>query len=201
MTFVPDIQIETRAAELWQQHRLSPGFDVERLVDDLDLNLVWDAIEDHDEGIILGQLIPAQRLIVLNERHATRLEAKEGRQRRYTIGHEIGHWILHAGAATSESLFRDGRTWCRDGSVNPAERQAEKFSAALLIPRDLLLASLPRAPWLGWAPVYALADRFVVNVTPMRIRLEGLGWMHLGPDGTPRSGPSASPSQPTLFDG
>jgi hypothetical protein len=201
MTFVADVQIETRAAELWQQYRLSPGFDVERLADDLDLGLVWEAIEDDGDGIILGQLVPAQRLIVLNERHVTRLEAKEGRQRRYTLGHEIGHWILHAGSATSESLFKNGRTWCRDGSVNPVERQAEKFSAALLMPKDLLLALLPHAPWRGWAPVYSLADKFVVNVTPMRIRLEQLGWMHLGPDGNPRSGPSTSPAQPTLFGG
>jgi hypothetical protein len=34
----------------------------------------------------------------------------------------------------------------------------------------------------------------------MKIRLEQLGWMHIGDDGTPVSGPKPMPGQPTLFD-
>jgi hypothetical protein len=200
MTFIADAQIEARAAELWQQRRLQPGFDAEQLTEDVGLDLLWDFVTDVEGGVILGQLIPAERLLLLNERHKDRLEAKGGRLRRYTIGHEIGHWILHAGGATSETLFIDGRTWCRDGSSDPVERQAEKFSAALLMPKDLLLRSLPTGSWRGWGPVYDLADTFLVNVTPMRIRLEQLGWMHLGSDEIPRSGPRPHPAQPTLFD-
>src|SRR4051794_40088528 len=104
MTYIADAQIEARAAELWQRHRLEPGFDVERLLDELELDLVWDTIDDGDDGVILGQLIPAERLVVLNERHVARLEEKDGRQRRYTLGHEVGHWVLHARWATSETL-------------------------------------------------------------------------------------------------
>lgn len=200
MTFIADAQIEARAAELWQQRRLQPGFDAEQLTEDLGLDLLWDSVADEEGGAILGQLIPAERLLVLNERHKDKLEAKGGRLRRYTICHEIGHWLLHAGAATSKALFTDGKTWCRDGSSDPVERQAEKFSAALLMPRDLLLRSMPSGSRRGWRPVYDLADTFLVNVTPMRIRLEQLGWMHLDSDEIPRSGPQRDPAQPTLFD-
>lgn len=202
MTFIPEPLLEQRAAELWQQHGLEPGFDVERLLDRLGLGLVWEDVAD-DRGRILGQLIPEQQLVVLNERHLDALEEKDGRLRRYTIGHEVGHWELHAGAARSGtlSLLPGGRTWCRDGSPDPVERQAEMFSAALLIPRDRLRAALPKRPWRGWPTIYDLADLFVVNITPMRIRLERLGWMHLDEYGVPASGPKPALGQGQLFAG
>jgi hypothetical protein len=54
-----------------------------------------------------------------------------GRLRRYTIGHEIGHWEFHAEdvRAGMLSLLDGDRIWCRTGSPDPAERQAEIFSA------------------------------------------------------------------------
>jgi len=201
VTYIPEAQIEARTAELWQRHSLEPGFDVERLLDDLGLGLVWEAVDDDGGAVVLGQLIPEKQLVVLNERHIKRLEEKQGRLRRYTVGHEIGHWILHAEAVRSGtlSLFDGERIWCRDGSADPVERQAEMFSAALLVPKDRLLHALPKAPWRGWPPVYRLADDFLVNVTPMAIRLEKLAWMHPDEEGVPVSGAKPTPGQGTLF--
>jgi Zn-dependent peptidase ImmA (M78 family) len=202
MTFIPEARIEQRAAELWQRHGLEPGFDVERLLDDLGLGLVWEDVPD-DDGRVLGQLIPEQQIVVLNERHLDALEDKGGRLRRYTVGHEVGHWELHAEAARSGTLrlLDGGRIWCRDRSADPLERQAEMFSAALLVPRDRLRVALPKGPWRGWPTVYDLADQFAVNVTPMKIRLERLGWMHLDEDGVPVSGRKPAPGQNQLFAG
>jgi hypothetical protein len=201
MRYIPEARIESRAAALRQHHALAPGFDVEQLLDDLGLGLVWEPVPDEPGSAVLGQLVPEQRLVVLNERHLDELEKKGGRLRRYTIGHEIGHWELHSDNVRSGmlSLLADDRIWCRTGSADAAERQAEMFSASLLMPRDDLLEALPRPPWRGWPHVYQLADAFVVNVTPMKIRLEKLGWMHLD-DGTPVSGPMQMPGQPALFD-
>jgi Zn-dependent peptidase ImmA (M78 family) len=200
MSFIPQAQIEDRAAALWQRYQLTPGFDVERVLDHLGLSLLWEAVSD-DNGRILGQLIPEQRVVVLNEHHLGALEAKNGRLRRYTIGHEVGHWDLHAEAARSGALrlLPGGRTWCRDGSRDPVERQAELYSAALLIPHDHLCAALPKQPWHGWPTVYRLADLFVVNVTPMKIRLEQLGWAHLNENGIPVAGPKPTSGQARLF--
>jgi Zn-dependent peptidase ImmA (M78 family) len=201
MTFIPRARVEACASELWQRHGLAPGFDVERLLDDSELDLLWDEVTDDEGGRVLGQLVPEQHLVILNERHRRLLEEKEGRLRRYTVGHEVGHWILHADGVRSGTLtlFDGERIWCRAGSRHPAERQAEMFSAALLMPRDQLLAALPEPPWRGWAQVYRLADRFVVNVTPMAIRLEELGWMHRDQNNTPRSGPAQPAGQGSLF--
>jgi len=202
MTYIPEARIEARAARLRQQHALTPGFDVEQLLDDLGLGLVWEPIPDEPGSVVLGQLIPEQQLVVLNEHHLDELEKKSGRLRRYTIGHEVGHWELHSDNARSGmlSLLTGDRTWCRTGSADPAERQAEMFSASLLMSRDELLAALPRPPWRGWRHIYQLADTFLVNVTPMKIRLEKLGWMHIDDDGTPVSGAKPTPTQPALFE-
>ena len=86
---------------------------------------------------ISGLLLPSRGEIWVN--------ADEARQwpprRRFTIGHELGHWVLHQDEQTS--LF------CRHGSVAespPAERrpldlieeQANWFAASLLMPADLV---------------------------------------------------------------
>jgi hypothetical protein len=201
--FIPERRIETLAAEIWQRHSLEVGFDVEQLLDELGLGLVWESVNDEDGDRVLGQLLPTKRLVVLNERHIELLEEKDGRLRRYTVGHEIGHWTLHADAVRSGtlSLFDGERIWCRDGSHDPIERQAEMFSAALLMPEDRLRSALPPPPWRGWPAVYRMADQFLVNVTPMAIRLEKLGWMHRDEGGGPVSGRAAAPGQQELFPG
>ena len=69
-------------------------------------------------------------------------------------------------------------------------RQAEHFSLCLRIPRDRLLDILEEGVSLhGWAPIYRLAERFRVSGTMMKIRLEKLHLIELGPDGKPRPCP------------
>ena len=61
-------------------------------------------------------------------------------RRRFTIGHELGHWVLHCDAG--------GAVYCRTSSVSedeepddgppPAEREANAFGAALLMPARLI---------------------------------------------------------------
>lgn len=202
MTFIPEARIEARAAECWRRFSLRPGFDIERLIDALELGLSWEEIDDADEeGDVLGQLLPGQNLVLLNERHYERLEARGGAQRRFTIGHEIGHWILHVpgGGLGASPLFDGKRVLCRNGSRESIERQAEMFAAALLIPQNVLADELPAAPWAGWPSVDRLAEKFVVSRTAMRIRLERLNWMHLTDPQEPRSGPPPAEGQGTLF--
>jgi Zn-dependent peptidase ImmA (M78 family) len=198
--YIPEAVFEARAGELWRTYGLKPGFDIEDLVDRLGLSLLWEAVPDTDGGIVFGMLDPNNGRIVLNELYLAELESNPGLLR-YTIGHELGHWFFHAEAARSGtlSLFQDGRIWCRDGSRDPAERQAEMFSARLLMPRDLLKHAFPEAGWRGWRDVYGLAETFVVSATAMIIRLEELGWTHRDESGQPRRGPAPAPGQAQLF--
>lgn len=199
MTYVSAARIERLARDVRRRHRLEPGFDIEWLLDELDLGLLWEAIADEDGTAVLGQLVPETRLVVMNERHRDRLEAKQGRLGRFTVGHEIGHWMLHCAASPGSSpAFPGDRPSCRGTSSK--EWQADRFSAALLMPEEQVLAALPASPWQGWPPVYRLADTFVVTVSSMARRLEELGCMRRDGDGTPVSGRLQPVEQDALFD-
>ncbi len=76
--------------------------------------------------------------------------------------------------------------------------QAEHFSLCLRIPRDRLYEQLERnRNLIGWRPIYRLAETFGVSGSMMRLRLEKLQLIELGPNGTPR--PKSANSQEGLF--
>ena len=201
MTYVQESFVESRVADIWRQFSLEPGFDIEALLDDLGLGLIWDNVPDENGLRVLGQLKPYEKVVVLNERYLEMLEEKDGRLGRFTLGHEIGHWELHSAVIRTGTLrlFDGERILCRDGSSDPIERQAEMFSAALLMPREVLREALTQLPWRGWRTLYQLADHFVVNITPMKVRLERLDWIHLDEKGKPATGPRPVSGQGTLF--
>jgi hypothetical protein len=146
--------------------------------------------ELHAPGIV-GMLDPLRRAIRVNDQE---VERHPGR-RRFTVAHEIGHWICHARLA--------GRTWCRVAEVGiggsseqagsprfatPAwganrhrlewaqlhgkrlEREANAFAASLLMP-----ASEVRAAWVELSSTSQLARLFDVSPDAMQWRLVGLG--------------------------
>jgi Zn-dependent peptidase ImmA (M78 family) len=189
VTFVSDAQLEARAAAIWRARRLQPNFDAEALIDDLGLRLMWDAIEDTLDENIFGALIPSRRRVILNERHRETLDRNLG-LRRFTIAHEVGHWELHVKTTGTDQLaYIDGdRPWCRQRSADPLEIQAERFSAFLITPTELLVPRLPPGQWSGWDPVRELASYFGTSLTAMIVRLEKGGWAHRDESGYPYSG-------------
>jgi hypothetical protein len=96
------------------------------------------------------ELEPGQTFsgLLLADRGEIWVNAEEARQwpprRRFTIGHELGHWVLHR--SDERSLF------CRSTTVQPDEQpeqgasaeipdieeEASVFAAALLMPADLI---------------------------------------------------------------
>lgn len=200
MAFIPGAVLDARAAGLWRSHSLDVGFDCESLLDALGLGLLWDVLPEQDAERVLGALIATESRVVLNEAHLEELEANVG-LRRFTIAHEVGHWLLHAEAirAGSIPLAHGERTWCRSGATDPVERQAEMFAGRLLLPADRLRGALPGSGWHGWPPVYDLADAFVVTPTAMMVRLDELGLAHRDETGQPRSGRPVPLGQGVLF--
>ncbi len=90
-----------------------------------------------------GLLLPSLGEIWVNAGEAREWPPR----RRFTIGHELGHWCLHR---------HEGAVWCRKHAVDPPaeetppanpeprrayppeESEANEFAAALLMPADLL---------------------------------------------------------------
>src|SRR5262245_55031466 len=74
------------------------GEDIPVPVESIAVDLLGLRIEDSWElGDCSGLLLPAERLIVLNaaERAVTG-DAPPLRRARFTVAHELGHWICHA---------------------------------------------------------------------------------------------------------
>lgn len=89
---------------------LSPPIPIDILAENvLELDFLWDTIDELPGEKILGGLKAKNRLIVLNEKHRRLFEETTGLERS-TKGHEMGHWDLFIDKATLEhpALFQGG---------------------------------------------------------------------------------------------
>jgi hypothetical protein len=91
------------------------------------------------DQVLSGLLLPGVAEIWVNAGEARAWPPR----RRFTIGHELGHWCLHR---------VDGAVWCRSPAVDPSpeapaeprpayppeESEANGFAAALLMPAELV---------------------------------------------------------------
>jgi Zn-dependent peptidase ImmA (M78 family) len=106
--------------------------------------------------------------------------AQHENRRRFTIAHEIGHFVLHKG--TQGQFDESFRVNCRDTvspeATNVDEIEANHFAAALLMPEDFLrrdlLQSKPGENKLDKA-INSLAVRYEVSARAMELRLVNLG--------------------------
>ncbi len=140
-----------------------------------------DRVDLHAGAHVSGLLLPAERLILVDADEAARAPGR----RRFTITHEVGHWVLHRGDESAEPV------WCRNETVRedaaeapalavdgatllaypPPELEANQFAAALLMPRSLLMG---RARPRSVEEEYALASTFGVSREALRRRLWAL---------------------------
>ena len=92
------------------------------------------------------------------------------RRKRFTIAHEIGHYMLH------ESLIKDGivedALLRAEGLSNAVEAQANAFAADLLMPWHLIRQQQEK----GINSIEQLADAFDVSRDAMSIRLIGVSY-------------------------
>jgi hypothetical protein len=124
-----------------------------------------------DQGRLSGLLVPSELTIWLDRSEA---ERSPGR-RRFTIAHEVGHFVLHAGRSQAADS-----SYCRGSDLeqrDSIEGEANRFAAALLMPDQLLEREANR--WGCNLPL--LVERFAVSAPAMRLRLLALNllpsWM------------------------
>jgi IrrE N-terminal-like domain len=124
-------------------------------------------VEVEDLGVS-GMLVPARREILVD---AGECREAPGR-RRFTVAHEVGHWLLHATAPEAAPVF------CRHSEVqeqaerpsDPVEREANRFAAELLMPEPVVRDLAARD-----AGCRALAEEMGVSEIAMGWRLFNLG--------------------------
>lgn len=115
-----------------------------------------------------GRLIRERMEIEVNKNH-------HRHKQRFTIGHEIGHFVLAHSPVVSPY---DDRSIADPSKVN--ERQANVFSSELLMPEPLV-----REHWAGLRrgerPIDTMAECFDVSSQAMYYRLEELDMLGLPP--------------------
>src|SRR4051794_25753897 len=89
-----------------------------------------------------GMLLPADRVIVLNASERSRNDPPL-RRHRFTIAHEIAHWVCHCQEGRSSD---PAPTYCRASDIaNDAdralEREANIFASELLMPESAVRAA------------------------------------------------------------
>lgn len=89
------------------------------------------------------------------------------RRRRFSTGHEIGHWMCHRGqclACAKEDIGRGA------AARNPKERVADRYAADLLMPR-FLVRDVIRGRRLDLGLIGAVSEAFDVSRLAAAIRL------------------------------
>jgi hypothetical protein len=112
-----------------------------------------------------GMLLPIQRLIRLRAAEAPRNEYPL-RRYRFTIAHELGHWICHALEGSTPAA-----TFCRAIDISHVaertiEREANVFAAELLMPGPAV-----HEAWDEVGDLEQIATRFDVSPAAMHWRL------------------------------
>ena len=136
--------------------------DVEALVKKLGLVLKEAYLEDNISGMIEAE--DDQYTITINETHGEK-------RKRFTIAHELGHYMLHEDLIGSglddNAVYRstnEGRY--SNYKVGPQEeREANRFAAELLMPYRLVSNSIKEKQ-----SVADMATRFNVSEAAMTIR-------------------------------
>ncbi len=146
----------------------------------LEIELVQRALGDKLSGVLInkeGESIA----IVVNSAHPEN-------RRRFTIAHEIGHYVLgHPGEMFVDQTLRQKAVVVkRDGrsseGTDKHEIEANRFAAELLMPGDLIEAEIAKRFSKPKSPntkelVAVLAGQFQVSEQAMKIRFVNLGYL------------------------
>jgi len=114
-----------------------------------------------------GLLLPSRGEIWVNAGEARRWPPR----RRFTIGHELGHWVMHR-AAGQQALFCRRTSVSEQAEARPRdiEEEASVFAAALLMPQWLFVREHARTN----GSVAALCQTFGSSIAATERRIASL---------------------------
>lgn len=126
----------------------------------LGLQVVYEQMADEMSGYLENR--GGYWVVGVNALHA-------GVRQRFTIAHEIAHYVLHR---KQQGTFRDVIFMRRSSNANGMEREADAFAAQLLMPEGQLVQDIRS----GMVNVMTLAARYNVSALAMKYRLQNLGY-------------------------
>lgn len=160
------ILLKEQGVELWP-------VDVLKIVETLGLNILETLLPDDTSGI-LEKSDNNKSTIFINKSHPLV-------RKRFTIAHEIGHYLLSSknGIYVDKSIFfRDGKS---QQAVDADEMIANCFAAELLMPKNFVKKALAKFINNGFIDsgddvVQKLAEEFKVSATAMSIKLQSMNF-------------------------
>jgi Zn-dependent peptidase ImmA (M78 family) len=120
-------------------------------------------------------------LVINNNKGVIGLNPTESPVRkRFTIAHELGHYILHGGNKDSLFVDKEFKVLFRDQSSSNGdhrqELEANAFAAAILMPADILKREIGQLPLdlTDEDIIKSLAQKFEVSSIAMTYRISNL---------------------------
>ena len=168
---MPTRRIETIVRKLLEdQHVHAPPIPVEEIARNLGAQIRYSPFEGELSGMTFRE---KDRVVIgVNSLH-------HPNRQRFTIGHEIGHMLLHKG--TEIHIDRTFRVNLRDDvssqAVDSEEIDANGFAAELLMPRHMLLADLQgqQIDFENEEDLRPIAAKYRVSVQALTFRLMNFG--------------------------
>lgn len=106
--------------------------------------------------------------------YVVKVNRNEARERqRFTIGHELAHYLLHRDVIDSSPNGITDTVLYRSGAPEQIEYEANRLAADIVMPMDLIEKELNEefGGVVTEATIEALANRFEVSKAAMEIRL------------------------------
>lgn len=165
--------IEEKAEQVLRDANLfKSGFDIKKLALKLNIKLVEDNLAEDVSGFFV---INNGKPIITYKKEATK-----SKRTRFTIAHEIGHFILHSKEQpifidrTPKVLYRNSAS--STGEILK-EREANTFAAALLMPKLLVENEISKLDEKDIDSVIkTLSEKFDVSEQAMSFRLSNIGY-------------------------
>jgi Zn-dependent peptidase ImmA (M78 family) len=169
--------IQRLADQLLLKHRISsPPVDVGLIADGLGIRVSKQSVDDNVSGFLLTG--PNQKSPVIG----VNANQSDNRQR-FTIAHELGHFLLHKGetvhvdsALKFEIRLRDAES---SKGLDLAEREANAFAAEILMPQTFLERDILAMSKLDTEALDKLAQHYQVSRDAFTFRLANLGYVTL----------------------
>ena len=148
------------------QHMQEAPVDVEAMAEDMGIAVVRKFWEDHLSGSI--EKTDDGYKISVNFFH------NRNRQR-YTIAHEIGHFILHKEVLDKNESIVDGEAGSRlyrdERISSDLETEANRFAATILMPTELVKRLYDE----GHTTPEKMAEKLQVSEDAMKYRMQNMG--------------------------
>ncbi len=161
-------KIERLAAELIEKHNITAApVPIEDIAIDEGALIARNHYSGYESGFALRD---GERWIIgVNT-------ATSPRRQRFTIAHELGHLLLHKGKPliTDYSMLINNRDDKSSLGTDREEVEANGFAAAILMPRDLIVAELKKE--LGLAEAASRDDLIARVARAFNVSTEAMGY-------------------------